>query len=333
MPAAADGAAAPRRRPEAALPRDNARSEPRPKWADPDRTATGKTRARVAPTHLETLWFNTGTLCNIECANCYIESSPRNDRLAYLSAAEVRGYLDEIEREEMGTREIGFTGGEPFLNPELLSILEEAMGRGLRCLVLTNAMKPLMNKREELEALRARFGELLRLRGSIDHHSRAVHDRERGAGSFDKALAGLRWLAAEGFHVSVAGRSLVEEDAADAREGYARLFAENGISLKASDPDALVIFPEMDERADLPEITTECWGILKKEPSSVMCASSRMVVKRRGDAKPVVVACTLIPYDERFSMGRTLKESWRPVSLTHPHCASFCVLGGASCGG
>jgi hypothetical protein len=35
------------------------------------------------------LWFNTGTLCNLTCQNCYIESSPRNDRLAYLSAAEV----------------------------------------------------------------------------------------------------------------------------------------------------------------------------------------------------------------------------------------------------
>ena len=55
------------------------RLDPR-KFQDPDITADGEERARVALTRLETLWFNTGTLCNLECANCYIESSPRNDR-------------------------------------------------------------------------------------------------------------------------------------------------------------------------------------------------------------------------------------------------------------
>ena len=81
----------------------------------------------------------------------------------------------------------------------------------------------------------------------------------------------------------------------------------------------------------MPEITEACWGILGKSPDSVMCASSRMVVKRRGADAPAVLACTLLAYDKQFELGRTLAEAAGPVALNHPHCASFCVLGGAAC--
>ena len=81
----------------------------------------------------------------------------------------------------------------------------------------------------------------------------------------------------------------------------------------------------------MPEITTACWGILKKSPDSVMCASSRMVVKRKGAERPAVVACTLLPYEPQFELGRSLAESGDAVRLNHPHCAKFCVLGGAAC--
>jgi len=86
------------------------------KFQDPVVTLTGAPRAHVRLRALDTLWFNTGTLCNLTCGHCYIESSPKNDRLVYLSAAEVGEYLDEIERLSLGTSLIGFTGGEPFIN-------------------------------------------------------------------------------------------------------------------------------------------------------------------------------------------------------------------------
>ncbi|MBN8907060.1 MAG: radical SAM protein, partial [Rhodospirillales bacterium] len=70
---------------------------------------------------------------------------------------------------------------------------------------------------------------------------------------------------------------------------------------------------------------------LDKRPQELMCASSRMVVKRKGAASPAVVACTLLPYDPQFELGRTLAEASGTVALNHPYCASFCVLGGASC--
>jgi sulfatase maturation enzyme AslB (radical SAM superfamily) len=302
----------------------------RAKFSDPYRTARGEARAWVAPARLQTLWFNTGTLCNLTCQTCYIESSPRNDRLVYLTAAEVERYLDEAAREDLGTELIGFTGGEPFLNPALPAMLEAVLTRGLRALVLTNAMRPMRKMEAALRALR-RYGARLVMRVSLDHYTRAVHEAERGARSFAPTVAGLRWLAAEGFCVHVAARRLTAEPEDSLRAGFAALFAELGVPIDAQDSVALTLFPQMDETADVPEITTACWEILGRAPEEVMCASARMVVKRRGAAAPVVVACTLLPYDARFELGATLREAMRAVPLNHPHCSRFCVLGGAAC--
>ncbi|HYF09839.1 MAG TPA: radical SAM protein [Acetobacteraceae bacterium] len=302
------------------------------KFRDPGVTARGERRAVVVPAGLRTLWVNTGTLCNITCEHCYIESSPRNDALAYLSAAEVAAALDEAVALGAPLEEVGFTGGEPFLNRDLPAMLAEVMARGLRALVLTNAMKPMRNHRAALRDLHARFGDRLTIRVSMDHHTSLLHDLERGEGSFAQTLEGLVWLAREGFRVHVAGRlGFSDEGEAAMRAGFARLFAEHGVPVDAADPVALMLFPEMDAAADVPEITESCWGILGKRPDSVMCASTRMLVRRRGAEHPAYVACTLLPYDERFEMGTTLAEALRPVSLNHPHCARFCVLGRAAC--
>lgn len=301
------------------------------KFEDPRRTRDGQPRATVALGRLRTLWFDTGTLCNLACATCYIESSPRNDRLAFLRADEVAAFLDEIERDRLGTEEIGFTGGEPFLNRELPAMLADVLGRGLRALVLTNAMRPMQRARAPLLALRAAHGARLALRVSLDHYTRERHEAERGARSWAPAIAGLRWLASEGFAVSVAGRLFDGEGEAAARAGYARLFRALDLALDAEDPAALVLFPELDAARDVPEITTACWDLLGKRPDDVMCAHARMVVKRKGAARPAVVACTLLPYDPRFELGATLAEARGAVALNHPHCARFCVLGGARC--
>jgi len=301
------------------------------KFRDTFVTAKGEERAHVALRSLETLWFNTGTLCNLTCQNCYIESSPRNDRLAYLSAAEVTDYLDEIERDGHGTKLIGFTGGEPFMNRDLPAMLHDVLSRGLKAMVLTNAMKPMHRMKPALLALLARHGRNLTLRVSVDHYARTLHEKERGARTWKPTIDGLVWLAQSGFDVHVAGRHFSDETDEQVRAGYGRLFAELGVAIDANSPMSLVLFPEMDARVDVPEITTACWGILKKSPDSVMCASARMVVKRKGAERPAVVACTLLPYDPQFELGNTLAESVGAVRLNHPHCAKFCVLGGAAC--
>jgi hypothetical protein len=306
-------------------------TEPPRKFVDPFVTAKGEKRAWVALDALETLWFNTGTLCNLTCTHCYIESSPKNDRLSYLSAAEVRGYLDEIAAGGLPTRLIGFTGGEPFMNRELPAMLGEVLARGFHALVLTNAMKPMWRHKGALLRLNQRWGGRLAIRVSLDHYGAPVHEEERGARSWQPTLDGLLWLARNGFCVQVASRRLSGESEEEIRCGFARLFAELGVAIDAADPVALVVFPEMDAAAEVPEITEACWGILGKSPADVMCASSRMVVKRKGAPHPVVVACTLLPYDPRFELGHTLAEASGAVPLNHPHCAKFCVLGGGAC--
>jgi len=301
------------------------------KFRDPARTAKGDPRATVALGDLRTLWLNTGTLCNIACEGCYIGSSPRNDRLAYLTRADARGYLDEIVRSRLPTREIGLTGGEPFMNPDAIGIIEDALDAGFRVLVLTNAMKPMERWKPDLLRLRTVGPDRLALRVSLDHYGPERHEEIRGPRTWAPAIEGLFWLALNGFDVRVATRLTGGEYDAETRVGFARLFATLGVAIYAGDPLALVCFPEMDVAADVPEISTACWGILGKSPSDVMCASSRMVVKRRGALAPAVVACTLLPYEPEFELGPTLASAARPISLNHPHCARFCVLGGASC--
>jgi hypothetical protein len=216
------------------------------------------------------------------------------------------------------------------MNPALPAMLEDALHRGFRVLVLTNAMRPMMKMSDPLLALNERFPDRLIVRVSLDHYSQAVHEPERGPRTWDPAVAGLGWLAENGI-VRVAGRRLSGEPEATLRDGYARLFRALGIGVDAFDPEQLVIFPEMDATQDVPEITVSCWGILDVSPDSMMCASSRMVIRRRGAPDPVVVSCTLLPYDGQFELGRTLREAGGAVFLNHPHCARFCVLGGGSC--
>jgi len=238
-------------------------------FANPLTTAKGEQRASVSWNGLSTLWLNTGTLCNIECANCYIESSPKNDRLVYLKHSDVVPFLDEIDALNQGAKEIGITGGEPFMCPDILLIMEDILKRGHKLLLLTNAMQPMMRARirDGLLDLKSRFNTQMILRVSMDHHSADLHDEERGAGAYAHAIKGLSWLA------------------------------EHNV-----------------------------------DPNDMMCASQRMVVRKKGAKAATVMPCTLLAYDDRFEMGQTLAEATRdPVHLNHRWCAEFCVLGGGSC--
>lgn len=302
------------------------------KFRHPDVTAKGEPRAQVAFRGLETLWVNTGTLCNIACPACYIESSPENDRLAYLTPSDLARALDDAEARGEPLREVGFTGGEPFLNPHMPELMDIALARGLRVLVLTNAMRPMM--RPVVQAALTRIAaarDRIVFRVSLDHWREDLHEEERGPGSFRVALDGMAWLASQGFTATVAGRLRWGDAERDMRHGFAQLFVREGFAIDAQDPSALVLFPEMDMNADVPEITVACWDILKTSPDSLMCATTRMLVRRKGAETARYVSCTLLPYDPQFDMGATLGDAARPVKLNHPHCAKFCVLGGASC--
>lgn len=317
-------------------------ANPSEKFQDPDFTLTGEDRALVPFSHLDTLWINTGTLCNITCRNCYIESSPKNDRLVYITAAEASSFLAEAQN--LGTREIGFTGGEPFLNPDFPDMLTESLKSGFSVLVLTNAMLPMQRPqiKKHLLELNKSYRNQLTIRVSLDHYAQERHEEERGQRTWDVALAGLDWLSENNFRLTIGGRTCWGETEDVARQGYAGLIADHRWPINADDVSQLVLFPEMgSEPRNVPEITTACWDILKTDPGAMMCATSRMIVKRKGAKSPTVLPCTLLPYDERFDMGATLQASQSAnggmfkdgaVKLCHSNCATFCVLGGGSCG-
>jgi organic radical activating enzyme len=298
------------------------------KFNDPFITADGNKRAFIEAKKINTLWFNTGTLCNIECKNCYIESSPKNDRLIYLTFDEVKLFIDEAIDNNLKTKEIGFTGGEPFMNKDILKMVDYALEKKFKVLILSNAMKPMLNKKEELLKLRHPN---LTIRVSIDHYNKTKHEEVRGKGTYEVMMKGLNWLSKNNFNFALATRLLWDESENNLRQNFQEFINTYQLNLDAYSNEQLVTFAEMDEKIDTPEITTDCWGILNKDPNDIMCSWSRMVVKKKGSKKPSVIACTLLPYDEEFDLGESLTNSLQKIYLNHKHCSKFCVLGGSSC--
>ncbi len=291
-------------------------------------TADGSNRAFIEARNIKTLWFNTGTLCNIECKNCYIESSPKNDSLAYLTFEEVKSFIDEAVDKNLGTNEIGFTGGEPFMNKDIMKMIDYSLNKNFKVLVLSNAMKPMLNRTKELIKLNHSN---LTIRVSIDHYEKEKHEEIRGKNTYDVMMQGLKWLNENNFNYTLATRLLWKEKEEDLRKNFGTFIKNNNLKLDTYSPKELVTFAEMDEKIDTPEITTSCWDILNKDPNDVMCSWSRMVVRKKNSKNPSVIACTLLPYADEFDLGETLTNSLQKIYLNHKHCSKFCVLGGSSC--
>jgi MoaA/NifB/PqqE/SkfB family radical SAM enzyme len=298
------------------------------KFKDQKVTADGSNRAFIEASNIKTLWFNTGTLCNIECKNCYIESSPKNDRLVYLTFEEVKSFIDEALDKNLGTNEVGFTGGEPFMNKDIMKMIDYSLNKNFKVLVLSNAMKPMLNRTNELIKLNHLN---LTLRVSIDHYQKEKHEEIRGKNTYDVMLQGLKWLNENNFNYTLATRLLWDEKEEDLRKNFGAFIKNNNLRLDTNSPKQLVSFAEMDEKMDTPEITTSCWDILKKDPNDIMCSWSRMVVRKKNSKSPSVIACTLLPYADEFDLGETLTNSLQKIYLNHKHCSKFCVLGGSSC--
>ena len=298
------------------------------KFSNKQYTISGEKRAYVNFNGLKTLWFNTGTLCNLSCKDCYIESSPRNDRLLYLSHEDVCKYLNEIETSNINCKSIGITGGEPFMNKDIIKIISTCLNKDRELLILTNAMQPLQNKKCML--LNFQKNKNLKFRISLDHYTKEKHEKIRGKNSWDKTINGVIWLHNNNFNISIASRSLYENEKL-LRKGYKNLFEQLNLNLDACNNNDLVLFPEMNNLTDTPEITTACWSLLGVNPNNLMCSNSRMIVKRKENNKTHVVACTLLPYTKEYDYGEDLNNSFKTTYLNHPHCSKFCVLGGANC--
>ena len=97
------------------------------------------------------LWINTGTRCNLTCIHCYIDSNPTNDFLEQLTLDDIRDELKTAQK--FGVENIHFTGGEPFINKNIIPMIEAAM-RITDTTILTTGTKPLRKnipQRSQLE--------------------------------------------------------------------------------------------------------------------------------------------------------------------------------------
>src|SRR5437899_1896494 len=140
--------------------------------------------APVVPlAHLDDLWFQVGgTLCNLECRHCFISCSPHNHSFGFLHLEAVRKALEESVR--LGVKEYYFTGGEPFLNRDMVSILELTLRYG-PATVLTNGTVFKDEWLARLARAEAASPYSLEFRVSIDGYTAEQNDAVRGPGTFE----------------------------------------------------------------------------------------------------------------------------------------------------
>jgi MoaA/NifB/PqqE/SkfB family radical SAM enzyme len=289
-------------------------------------TGSNEKRGYIQPQLLHELWFHAGTSCNLRCPFCLEGSKPGDDRLQFISLADVKPFIAEAL--ELGANKFSFTGGEPFVNPHFPEILDYAL-EYKPCLVLTNATEPLMNQFARVKTFAAKPN-LLSFRISLDHPDPVKHDESRGKGNFKKALDTLGRLYKEGFGVSIARLMEKDEDVAAVDAAYAPFFRKAGVPLDIT----IIKFPDFHppgSMPEVPEITEECMTryLNTEQRADFMCNYTKMIVKRNG--KCGVYACTLVDDDSNYDLGATLEEAMQArVMLKHHRCYS-CFAFGASC--
>ncbi len=296
-----------------------------PAWL---RTPEGQPRGYIESQALRELWFHTGTNCNLACPFCLEGSKPGDNRIEFLSLDDVRPFVAEAL--ELGVEMFSFTGGEPFVNPWFVRILDYALDHR-PCFVLTNGTEPLLNRMGRIIKLKEK-PHALAFRISLDHPDPAKHDESRGKGNFRKAIRTLGLLHAEGFDVSIARLMEPDEDSEAIDRGYTPLLRAAGLP-----PDlSIVKFPDFlppGSIANAPNITEKCMTsyTTAEQRAEFMCSSSRMVVKKGGRCG--VYACTLVDDDADFDLGDTLRESLDVrIRLKHHRCYS-CFAYGSTCSG
>lgn len=280
------------------------------------------TPAVVRSSRLRELWVHTGTACNLECPFCLEDSRPGDTRLERVTLAEFKPYFDQAL--QLGIERFVFTGGEPLIVKDIVKILGHVL-QTKPCLVLTNGTAPLLKRAHQLETLKQQRHRV-EFRVSIDHPDEALHDVERGWGNFKRAIEGIRILHSAGFEVSIARQSKADENEPEVIARYRELLAKNRL------PPTLRLIPwrEFGRPGVGPSVAPPSAEEVADSPHALMCAGSRMIVKR--DGKLRVHACALTDDDARFDLGPSLAESASAaIPLIHPRCGQ-CVRKGANLG-
>ena len=297
---------------------------------------------------LEDLWIMQGSVCDLKCKHCYTASSPRNNRLQQIKPAELRPHLQDAR--QLGVRRIYFTGGEAFVNDDVLRGLSPRNEDFLANLsmaieiadveILSNGRRYIRNHFEALRELRDAYRDRLTLRITLESPTSTVHDRLRGRGTFDQTVETVVLLARMGFRVVVtAERPFVGDGSDDGiRNAYLSLFAERGVTVAVNVIENVLemgfqlVQLARNGNAPRPEtfVTTNCFAILNKAPETLMCHFSRCLQKIDGRLR--YYPCPVIYDDSAFDLGGELHESLRRVYIAHKNCYDYCLKGrGASC--
>ena len=274
---------------------------------------------------LDTLWFQVaGTLCNLQCTHCFISCSPANHAHEMMGLGEVRRYLEEAEA--IGVKEYYFTGGEPFLNREILEILEAALALGPTS-VLTNGVLIRPETAARLRALSDASPYSLDVRISVDGMDAATNDAIRGEGSFERIVAGIRNLAAAGLNPVITVTEACQ--GAGLAEGRARLLGRlRDLGLPRP---RLKVMPLLRLGAETTRSRAYAeWESLvgrtlrPDEAEALQCSSCRMVTSRG------VYVCPILIDFPGARMGATLAEARRSFPLGYAACFT-CHEQGLSC--
>ncbi|MEO6871515.1 MAG: radical SAM protein [Chthoniobacterales bacterium] len=274
---------------------------------------------------LDALWFQvSGTLCNLRCNHCFISCAPDNHALGLMSFAQFKPHLDESVR--LGVKEYYFTGGEPFINPEIFKILEATLAVG-PATVLTNGTRFDDRAIATLVRLRDTSEYSLELRVSIDGFSPETNDPIRGAGTFERAMKGVRLLVAAGFlPIITSMRSWpIHQDDEFLKEFRARLAAIGYTRPRMKLLPSLKIGQEAlrDHPYGKYEFITE--EMMRGfDSEQLLCHNSR-VVSDRG-----VHVCPILVDQPDALLGTTLEQGMKGYRLRHQACMT-CYRFGALC--
>lgn len=280
---------------------------------------------QVTLAHLDDLWFQvSGTLCNLECRHCFISCSPHNHTFGYLDLETVRRALEESVA--LGVKEYYFTGGEPFLNRDMVAILELTLKYG-PATVLTNGT---VFKDDWLERLaRAEAASLysLEFRVSIDGYTPAENDPVRGPGTFERALRGVKQLLRHGFlPIITVTRTSDDADDIELFHGFVRMLQANGYAHpRVKLLPTLRMGAEADRQRGYQQeerVTPEMMADF--DEGLLVCNHSRVVTDRGVYVCPILIEAA----DAR--LGDSLKESLQPYELRHNACYT-CYQFGTIC--
>jgi diadenosine tetraphosphatase ApaH/serine/threonine PP2A family protein phosphatase/pyruvate-formate lyase-activating enzyme len=226
-------------------------------WADaPEQADDGLPVVPLfgSPVFPPRLWIYTNFDCNLACGYCAVASSPRA-RKRRIGLERFRALVDEAVAE--GFTELYVTGGEPFVERDIVEMLVHASER-IETVCLTNAMLFTGRRRQELERLAGR--ERLTLQSSVDGALAATHDRWRGEGSWAKAMDGIAYARELGLPVRVAMTETPENagEAADLQALLAELdvtlavrpLVQRGFAETGEEVSDAVMVPELTVTAD-----------------------------------------------------------------------------------